>query len=73
MAVNANDILATLSPERRARIEAEGQRLIAQEQAFQDLRKALIARQTDQAQGLGVEFEIMATYPDGRRVQIALP
>lgn len=51
--IDANDVLAELSPERQARIKARGAELIAEEFALRDLRRAENVTQAEVAERLG--------------------
>lgn len=52
MARNVDDIIAGLSPERRAKIEARAAELVAEELSLQALRKAMSRTQTQMARKL---------------------
>lgn len=49
-----NEVMAGLPPEKQAAIEAEARRLIEEEYALRDLRKALSLTQAQLAETLGV-------------------
>ena len=51
--VDSDDILASLPPERQARIKARGAELIAEERALRDLRRAEHVTQAQVAERLG--------------------
>jgi DNA-binding XRE family transcriptional regulator len=57
MAVPLKKVLARMSPERRARIEAEAKRMIDEELTLRDLRKAHQMTQEKLAAVLGVKQE----------------
>jgi len=57
MAVPLKKVLAKMSPERRARIEAEAKRIIDEELTLRDLRKAHQMTQEKLAALLGVKQE----------------
>jgi DNA-binding XRE family transcriptional regulator len=57
MAVPLKKVLAKMSPERRARIEAEAKRIIDEELTLRDLRKAREMTQEKLAAVLGVKQE----------------
>jgi DNA-binding XRE family transcriptional regulator len=57
MAVPLKKVLAKMSPERRARIEAEAKRMIDEELTLRDLRKAHQMTQEKLAAVLGVKQE----------------
>ena len=52
-AIPADDVTATFSPERKARIAARAAELIAEEMALQDIRKARRVTQEQMAERLG--------------------
>jgi transcriptional regulator with XRE-family HTH domain len=57
MTVPLKKVLARMPPERRARVEAEARRMIAEELTLRDLRKALQLTQERLAKRLGVKQE----------------
>ena len=57
MTVPLKKVLARLSPERRAKVEAEAKRMIAEELTLRDLRKAFELTQEKLAKRLGVKQE----------------
>jgi DNA-binding XRE family transcriptional regulator len=52
-----DDVLASLSPEELAAVEAEAAQLIAQEYSLREMRKALSLTQVELAQNLGIGQE----------------
>lgn len=60
MGTTLKDKLAQLAPERRARIEAEADRLHAEYQTLKDLRKARELTQTQLAKSLGIRQATIA-------------
>jgi transcriptional regulator with XRE-family HTH domain len=54
MATKLSDIMAQLSPERRAKIEARAQQLILENMTLQDMRKARKLTQESMAKLLGI-------------------
>jgi DNA-binding XRE family transcriptional regulator len=62
MARSLDDMLASLDPERRAAIHAEGERLHADYVSLQDLRKARELTQAALARTLGVQQATVAKY-----------
>jgi transcriptional regulator with XRE-family HTH domain len=54
MAIKLTDIMAQLSPERRAKIEARAQELILENMTLQDMRKARKLTQESMAELLGI-------------------
>jgi transcriptional regulator with XRE-family HTH domain len=59
---NLNQKLASLSPERRKRIEARAKELIAEEMTLRDLRKAMGHTQVRVAKALGVGQDTVSRY-----------
>jgi transcriptional regulator with XRE-family HTH domain len=57
MAVPLKKVLARMSPERRAAIEADAKRMIAEELTLRDLRKAHDMTQEKLARELGIKQE----------------
>jgi DNA-binding XRE family transcriptional regulator len=55
MAISHEDVMASLSPERRARVEARAQELIEEEMTLRDLRSVQHLTQERVAEILGVE------------------
>ena len=54
MALNVNDVIAGLDPERRRKVEDRAAELIAEEMALRELRKALQLTQVTLARELGI-------------------
>ena len=54
MALNVNDIIGSLPPSRRRRIEKRAAKLIADEMTLQELRRARAMTQVRMAKSLGV-------------------
>jgi DNA-binding XRE family transcriptional regulator len=62
MATTLQELLATLEPARRARIEAEADRLHAEYLTLQQLRKAQALTQQQLAETLGIKQATVAKY-----------
>ena len=60
MGTTLKDRMARLAPERRARIEAEADRLHAEYQTLKDLRKARDRTQAQLAESLGIRQATIA-------------
>ena len=54
MALNVNDVIAGLDPERRRKVEDRAAELIAEEMTLRELRKALQLTQVTLARELGI-------------------
>ena len=67
MAVPLKKVLAKMSPERRARIEAEARRIIDEELTLRDLRKAHQMTQEKLAALLGVKQESVSNLEDDQQ------
>lgn len=61
MTVSLEEVLARFTPERRARIEAQAAKLIAEEMTLRDLRKAQELTQQAMAEQLGIRQESVST------------
>lgn len=62
MVTSLQDMMAALDPERRARVEAEADRLHAEYLTLQELRKAQAMTQVRLAETLGVKQATVAKY-----------
>jgi DNA-binding XRE family transcriptional regulator len=62
MTTSLQDVMASLDPARRARIEAEAQRLNSEYLTLQELRKAQQLTQVQLAKSLGIQQATVAKY-----------